>query len=53
MECFCERSVLAMTYPPSNLNEVMAELKVYCKECLCICKDVSKEAQTQNEIRTN
>lgn len=25
MECFCERSVLAMTYPPSNLNEVMAE----------------------------
>ena len=25
MECFCERSVLAMTYPPSNLNAVMAE----------------------------
>lgn len=25
MECFCERSVLAMTYPPSNLNEIMAE----------------------------
>jgi hypothetical protein len=25
MECFCERSVLAMTYPPSNLNDVMAE----------------------------
>jgi hypothetical protein len=25
MECFCERSVIAMTYPPSNLNEVMAE----------------------------
>jgi hypothetical protein len=25
MECFCERSVLAMTYPPSNLNSVMAE----------------------------
>ena len=25
MECFCERSVLAMTYPPNNLNDVMAE----------------------------
>jgi hypothetical protein len=25
MECFCERSVVAMTYPPNNLNEVMAE----------------------------
>ena len=25
MECFCERSVLAMTYPPSNLNEIIAE----------------------------
>ena len=25
MECFCERSVLAMTYPPTNLNDVMAE----------------------------
>lgn len=25
MECFCERSVLAMTYPPNNLNNVMAE----------------------------
>ena len=25
MECFCERSVLAMTYPPNNLNSVMAE----------------------------
>ena len=25
MECFCERSVLAMTYPPTNLNTVMAE----------------------------
>tara|TARA_R100001163_G_C5065898_1_gene204017 strand:+ start:513 stop:1979 length:1467 start_codon:yes stop_codon:yes gene_type:complete len=25
MECFAERSVIAMTYPPSNLNDVMAE----------------------------
>lgn len=25
MKCYCERSVLAMTYPPSNLNTVMAE----------------------------
>tara|TARA_R110001592_G_scaffold302364_1_gene574276 strand:- start:1755 stop:3221 length:1467 start_codon:yes stop_codon:yes gene_type:complete len=25
MECFCERSVLAMTYPPSNLNDIIAE----------------------------
>jgi hypothetical protein len=25
MECYCERSVLAMTYPPNNLNNVMAE----------------------------
>jgi hypothetical protein len=25
MECYCERSVLAMTYPPSNLNDVMAQ----------------------------
>lgn len=25
MECYCERSVLAMTYPPSNLNSIMAE----------------------------
>ena len=25
MECYCERSVLAMTYPPNNLNSVMAE----------------------------
>ena len=25
MNCFCQRSVLAMTYPPSNLNTVMAE----------------------------
>lgn len=25
MECFCERSVLAMTYPPSNLNDVIAQ----------------------------
>ena len=25
MECFCERSVLAMTYPPKNLNDVMAD----------------------------
>ena len=25
MECFCERSIIAMTYPPTNLNEVMAE----------------------------
>tara|TARA_R110001632_G_scaffold4863_1_gene19979 strand:- start:22036 stop:23580 length:1545 start_codon:yes stop_codon:yes gene_type:complete len=25
MECFCERSIIAMTYPPSNLNEIMAE----------------------------
>ena len=25
MNCYCERSVLAMTYPPSNLNTVMAE----------------------------
>jgi len=25
MQCFCERSVLAMTYPPTNLNDVMAE----------------------------
>ncbi len=38
MECFCERSVIAMTYPPSNLNEVMAEkgvlqrMLVYCWE---------------------
>ena len=25
MECFCERSIIAMTYPPNNLNEIMAE----------------------------
>ena len=25
MECYCERSVLAMTYPPNNLNNIMAE----------------------------
>ncbi|BCV03155.1 MAG: hypothetical protein CM15mV62_240 [uncultured marine virus] len=25
MHCYCERSVLAMTYPPNNLNTVMAE----------------------------
>tara|TARA_R100000353_G_scaffold58578_1_gene46291 strand:+ start:4771 stop:6225 length:1455 start_codon:yes stop_codon:yes gene_type:complete len=25
MECFCERSVMAMTYPPKNLEDVMAE----------------------------
>ena len=25
MECFSERSVMAMTYPPNNLNDVMAE----------------------------
>ena len=25
MECYCERSIIAMTYPPSNLTDIMAE----------------------------
>jgi len=44
MECFCERSVLAMSYPPNNLNEVIAT-KGVMQRMLLFVKNVSKEAQ--------
>ena len=44
MECFCERSVLAMSYPPINLNEVIAT-KGVMQRMLLYVKNVSKEAQ--------
>jgi len=44
MECFCERSVLAMTYPPSNLNEVMAQKGVLQRMLLYVW-DVPKFIQ--------
>lgn len=44
MECFCERSVLAMSYPPTNLNEVIAT-KGVMQRMLLYVKNVSKEAQ--------
>ena len=44
MHCYCERSVLAMTYPPNNLNEVIAEKGVLQRMVMYI-KDVPDSAQ--------
>ena len=47
MECFCERSVLAMTYPPNNLNDIIAEKGVLQRMILFVW-DVPEFIQ-QNE----
>lgn len=44
MECYCERSIFALTYPPENLNEVIAT-KGVMQRMLLYVKKVSKEAQ--------
>lgn len=44
MECFCERSVLAMTYPPENLIDVIAT-KGVLQRMLMYVKNVPKEVQ--------
>lgn len=44
MECYCERSIFALTYPPENLNEVIAT-KGVMQRMLVYVKKVSKEAQ--------
>jgi hypothetical protein len=49
MECFCERSVLAMTYPPENLTEVIAT-KGVMQRMLLYVKNVSKENQHQMRL---
>jgi hypothetical protein len=46
MECFCERSVLAMTYPPTNLNSVMAE-KGVLQRMLVFVKEVPQYIQDE------
>jgi hypothetical protein len=48
MECFCERSVLAMTYPPENLIDVIAT-KGVLQRMLMYVKNVPKE--TQHKMR--
>ena len=48
MDCFCERSILAMTYPPTNLNTVMAEKGVLQRMLLYVW-DVPE--YTQNKMR--
>ena len=49
MECFCERSIIAMTYPPENLTEVIAT-KGVMQRMLLYVKNVSKEAQHQMRL---
>jgi hypothetical protein len=44
MECICERSVLAMTYPPENLIDVIAT-KGVLQRMLMYVKNVPKEVQ--------
>jgi hypothetical protein len=44
MECICERSVLAMTYPPENLIDVIAT-KGVLQRMLMFVKNVPKEVQ--------
>tara|TARA_R110002167_G_scaffold12577_2_gene53503 strand:+ start:827 stop:2386 length:1560 start_codon:yes stop_codon:yes gene_type:complete len=49
MECFCERSVLAMTYPPENLIDVIAT-KGVLQRMLMYVKNVPKEVQHKMRI---
>tara|TARA_R110002051_G_scaffold2304_2_gene12186 strand:+ start:2265 stop:3827 length:1563 start_codon:yes stop_codon:yes gene_type:complete len=44
MECFCERSVFAMTYPPHNLNEVITS-KGVMQRMLLYVKQTPKKTQ--------
>ena len=44
MECYCERSVIAMTYPPNNLNTIMAE-KGVLQRMLLFVRDVPQYEQ--------
>jgi len=44
MECFCERSVLAMTYPPKHLDSIMTE-KGVLQRMLCYIWDVPEFIQ--------
>ena len=44
MKCYSERSVLAMTYPPNNLNEVIAQ-KGVLQRMLLYVKNVPKSEQ--------
>ena len=46
MHCYCERSVLAMTYPPNNINEVIADKGVLQRMLLYI-KDVPEYKQDE------
>ena len=49
MECFCERSVLAMTYPPNNLNDIIAEKGVLQRMILFVW-DVPEFIQHQMRV---
>ena len=49
MECFCERSVLAMTYPPSNLNEVIAQ-KGVLQRMLPYVREVPQKEQHEMRL---
>ena len=49
MECFCERSVIAMTYPPNNLNDIMAEKGVLQRMILFVW-DVPEFIQHQMRV---
>ena len=44
MECYCERSVFAMTYPPDNLNEVITS-KGVMQRMLLYVKNTPKKTQ--------
>lgn len=46
MHCYCERSVLAMTYPPDNLNDIIAKKGVLQRMLLYI-KDVPEYQQDE------
>ena len=49
MECYCERSIFAMTYPPENLNEVIAQ-KGVMQRMLLYVKNIDKETQHQMRL---
>jgi len=49
MNCYCERSVLAMTYPPNNLNTIMAEKGVLQRMLLYVW-DVPQYIQDEMRI---
>jgi hypothetical protein len=50
MFCFCERSVLAMTYPPENLIKVIAT-KGVLQRMLIFVKNVSKREQHEMRLK--